>query len=135
MTYGPKTAKPSKADEGTAYELATLRDKGTCQKCRRPGRTVHRDHRQNRQPGNTVTSNLQLLCVEDHLWKTEHPRLALEEGWAVPSWGDPAEWPARRYVSTDFGTLRPAWVIYDNAGDWFEITDAEAMERMKGAGW
>lgn len=131
----PKVAKPSKADEQTAYEIATLRDLDTCQRCRRNCGPSARDHRQNRQSGNTVASNLQVLGLTCHQWKTEHPKQALEDGWAVPSWASPAEWPARRYVKTDAGTLRLAWCLLDDAGGVTEITEADALERMKGAGW
>jgi hypothetical protein len=132
---GPRVAKPSKADDADAYELATLRDADTCQRCRRNCGPSARDHRQNRRRGNTVPSNLQVLGLRCHQWKTEHPDDALEQGWAVPSWGVPAEWPARRWLPTEYGTVRLAWVLYTDAGGVDEITEADAMERMKGAGW
>lgn len=126
----PKLAKPTKADEADAYELATLRDHDTCQRCRRDCGPSARDHRQNRRAGNTRSSNLQCLGLACHIWKTEHPRLALEEGWAVPSWGDPAEWPARRWIRTELGTQRLSWVLYDDLGYWVEISEGDAFERM-----
>lgn len=132
---GPKVAKPTKAQEADAYEIATLRDLDTCQRCRRNCGPSARDHRQNRRPGNTVASNLQVLGLRCHLWKTEHPKAAIEQGWAVPSWGDPKKWPARRWVATDRGTVREAWVLYDDQGDFRVITDEDAMERMTKAGW
>lgn len=132
---GQKPPRPSKADEADAYELATLRDKDTCQKCLRDCGPSARDHRQNRRPGNTVVSNLQVLGLRCHIWKTERPKEALEQGWAVPSWGDPAQWPARRYLRTDRGTHILSWVIYGDDGMVTKISDEEAMERMKGAGW
>lgn len=128
----PKTVRPSRADEADAYELATLRDNNVCQRCRRVGRVVHRDHRQNRQSGNTVVSNLQLLCaVECHPWKSEHPQKALAEGWAVPSFASPSEWPARRFLSSLAG-LRLTWVLYGDDGGVTEISAAEARQRMGG---
>lgn len=131
----PKTAKPSKADEADAYELATLRDANTCQRCLRCG-PPQRDHRKNRsQGGLTAASNLQVLGMPCHSWKGEHPKAALAEGYAVPSWGIPSEWPARRWLPTDRGTVREAWVLYTDAGDVVEISEAEALERMRGAGW
>lgn len=131
---GPKHSKSSKADEAYAYELATLRDKDTCQRCHRAQGT-NRDHRKNRsQGGLTVASNLQLLCGTGttgcHGWATAHPADAVAEGWAVPGWADPAEWPARRYRRTAWGVLRPAWVIYRNDGTWVEIPEGDAHERM-----
>lgn len=128
----PKTVKPSKADEQDAYEVATLRDDNTCQRCRRDCGPVARDHRQNRQPGNTVASNIQCLGLRCHLWKTEHPREALAEGWAVPSWADPAEWPARRYTRDMFGVSRLSWVLYTDDGGVTVITAVEALRRMEG---
>lgn len=135
----PKTAKPSKADETDAYEAATLRDDNTCQRCRRDcGRGfVSRDHRKNRsQGGLTVVSNLQCLGGTGntgcHGWVTEHPRDALAEGWAVPSWADPAEWPARRYVRDRYGVVRLSWVLYKDDGTVIPITAEEALRRMEG---
>lgn len=131
--------KPSKADEADAYELVTMRDWNTCgfhlwDECQG---AVQRDHRQNRRPGNTVVSNLQLLCMVHHKWKTEHPKKAIAEGWAVPSYpaAVPSEWPARRCVRTMYGTRRQAWVLYSDDGGVREITEVEARERMVSMGW
>lgn len=139
---GPKVAKPSKADERDAYELATLRDNDTCQMCLRNCGPIARDHRQNRQPGNTILANLQCLGLPCHLWKTEHHDDAIAEGWGVPGWtnADPREWPARRWLRTTTGTLRLGWVIYFNAPTsgpkWFtEITETLAFARMRSMGW
>lgn len=132
---GPKVARPSKADEADAYELATLRDANTCQRCLRCG-PPQRDHRKNRsQGGLTAASNLQVLGMPCHSWKGEHPAEAIAEGYAVPSWADPKDWPARRWFRTDRGTVRLVWVLLDDDGGWLEITDREAEEKMKGAGW
>lgn len=128
----PKTPRPSKSDEHDAYELATLRDGNRCQRCLRDCGPIARDHRQNRQAGNTIVSNLQLLGLRCHQWKTEHPAAALEEGWAVPSWADPHEWPARRWFPGYAGIHTLAWVLYDDDGHVQEITDAEAVQRIKG---
>lgn len=130
---GPKVTPPTPAEERDAYELATLRDSGTCQRCRRAA-GANRDHRKNRsQGGLTLASNLQLLCGTGttgcHGWTTTHPAEAVAEGWAVPGWADPREWPARRWIRTVFG-LRLGWVLYDDAGGWVEISEAEAYERM-----
>lgn len=133
---GQRAPKQSARDEREAYELVELRDMGVCVRCRRGG-DPQRDHRQNRQSGNTVVSNLQLLCgpfAPDggcHLWKTEHPLEAIREGWAVPRWATPSEWPARRYLSSLAG-LRLTWVIYGDDGSVTEISAAEARERMNG---
>lgn len=129
-----ETPKPSKADEADAYELVTLRDMGVCQRCRRDCGPFNRDHRQNRRPGNTRASNLQGLggsgTTGCHGWKTTHPKEAIEQGWGCPSWATPSEWPARRWLPTQFGTHRLGWVLYADNGDIQEINEDEAFERM-----
>jgi hypothetical protein len=133
---GQRQPKQTEAEKQRAYDDATARDEDTCVfrswDCRGP---VHRDHRQNRMPGNTRPSNLQLLCAKHHQWKTEHPEEAVERGYAVSRYRVPLEWPARRWVTTTIGTLRSAWVLYlddlDEAGRWWiEITDTEALDLM-----
>lgn len=135
------------ADDRAAYDLAARRDgasgdekrEGTCQRCQRFG-TVQMDHRQNRQAGNTVPSNLQALCPTCHAWKTEHPDDAVAEGWAVlrHTTLTPAEWPARRWMESRFGTMHLGWVLYFDAPEhgrmWLEIADIEAHYRRKAAG-
>ena len=125
--------KQSKADRTDHYELATLRDGNRCL-FRAPEcvGAAQRDHRQNRTAFNTVTSNLQLLCLVHHQWKSEHPEDALAEGWAVPSWADPAEWPARRWVDVGYGVLRLVWCLYDDEGGIRVISEAEAFRPMYG---
>lgn len=127
----PKVAKPTKAEEREAYRIATDRDENSCVKCRRGG-PVERDHRQNRQGGNTVASNIQCLCRTHHQWKTEHPEEALADGYAVPRWAVPSEFPARRWLRTFHGVLRAAWVLLDDHGSWVEIDADEAARRMRG---
>lgn len=130
---GPKVSKPTPAEERDAYELVTHRDANTCQRCRRNCGPIARDHRRNRgQGGYTVPSNLQLLGLECHTWKTEHPADAVADGWAVPAWARWAEWPARRWVRHDLGYLELVWVLYDDAGSWEVITDDEARRRIEG---
>ena len=136
---GPKVAKPSKADERDAYELVTLRDKDTCQRCRHDCGPSNRDHRQNRsQCGRTIVCNLQILggtgTTGCHGWATANPTLAVQEGWACPGWADPATWPARRWLPGPRGPMRLSWVLYDNAGGWQELTDAQAKAAMSGDG-
>ena len=133
----PKTSKPSRAQERDAYELVTLRDRGACVRCGFTGQ-VERDHRQNRMPGNTVASNLQLLCGPFapnggcHKWKSEHPADAIAEGFAVSKYEDPLVWPARRLFTGEHGIRTFGWVLYDNAGHVLEITAEEAARRMEG---
>ncbi|MDJ0337434.1 HNH endonuclease signature motif containing protein [Cryobacterium sp. PH31-O1] len=130
----PKVPKPSKAEENDAYELATLRDKDTCQKCRRDCGPTARDHRVNRsQGGRTVVSNLHVLGLDCHKWATEHPLDAQAEGWAAPSYADPREWPARRWMPIYGGRLHLSWVLYSDDGEIAVITEEDAALRMYGA--
>lgn len=135
----PKVATPTSAEEADAYEVATNRDANTCQRCLRDCGPVARDHRKNRsQPlGWTLPSNLQCLGLGCHQWKTEHPEQAVAEGWALPGYprAVPREWPARRWLKTERGTLRKSWVLYDDEGGWAEIDDIEARRRMVSMGW
>lgn len=116
---GPKTPKPTPAEERRAYAAATERDENRCVRCGWVG-NCQRDHRQNRQPGNTVLENLQLLCgprgdyAGCHVWKTENPTAAVLEGFAVPSYARPALWPGWR--------ISIGWVQYLDApvgGEWW----------------
>lgn len=132
MTILPKTPKPTPREEREAYDLATDRDNNICQRCLRNCGPIARDHRQNRQPGNTTAANLQLLGLRCHQWKTEHPKEALADGWAVPGWADPLVWPARRWRRTVHGMVRLGWCLYDNKGGVHWITDEEAARRMNG---
>lgn len=77
-------------------------------------------------------SNLQCLGLLCHKWKTENARAAIEQGWAVSRYQDPAEWPAARYFSSGIGGLRLGWCLYDDVGGVHEISEAEAHQRMKG---
>ena len=130
---GPKIPRLTNAQEKAAYTAVTARDQGRCVRCGLVG-DVERDHRQNRDPFNTVVSNLQLLggafLCGCHLWKTENPSAAILEGFAVPRWGRPEWWPAWR---ADVGS----WVLYFDAPDshgrwWSEITETTADLLMKG---
>lgn len=140
----PKIAKLTKAQETAAYNMATERDLGRCVRCGYAG-DVQRDHRQNRDNYNTRIEGLQLLCGPTgpnggcHLWKTNNPDEANRTGYGVPRWANILDYPARRWISTDVGTHRRAWVLYAADVDLFEyplgyreITREEAMGRMAG---
>ncbi|WP_336630013.1 MULTISPECIES: HNH endonuclease [unclassified Microbacterium] len=130
----PKGEKLTPAQEKKAYADATARDKGRCVRCGHPGPT-ERDHRQNRDPFNTTPANLQLLggafgcgC---HRWKTENPRLAILEGFAVPRYARPELWPGWR--------VDDGWVIYFDAPDadgnwWRKISESTAEFIMSSGG-
>jgi hypothetical protein len=137
---GPKVAPQTAVEQRDAYEVVTYRDGGVCVRCKRthPLLGVNRDHRQNRRPGNTTPANLQLLCGSGttgcHGWKTENPKASEREGWSVPGWADPAEWPARRWFSTHLGTLEIGWCLYSNDGGVERITEEDARRRIEGTG-
>ncbi len=128
----PKVEQQTAREEREAYELATLRDRETCVMCGSYEMT-QRDHRRNRsQGGLTVVENLQVLCHTHHLWKTDHPKEAVAEGWACPGWAEPAEWPARRMFLTDNGARILGWCFYLPNGRVQEISAETAARRMAG---
>ena len=129
----PKIAKQSKTDDQKAYDVATLRDNDTCQRCLRDCGPTARDHRRNRsQGGLTTVANLQIMGLRCHIFVTEHPAEAIAEGWAVPGFADPLVWPARRWFTGDYGIRTLGWVLLDDAGHVLEITEDEALRRMEG---
>ena len=144
---GPKYERPAKQtakDERVAREVVGRRDGGVCVKCRRvhPIGGVSWDHRKNRSQGGLwLPSHGQLLCGTGttgcHGWRTSRVEEAVAAGYAVPGWprADPREWPARRWVNTPRGFVREAWVVYDDEGDWKEISEQDARERMFSMGW
>ncbi|MGN8024716.1 HNH endonuclease [Microbacterium sp. 22242] len=122
---GPKSPQPSPADERRAYEAMTVRDRNLCVRCGAYG--VQRDHRQNRQSGNTVVSNLQGLCPACHQWKTENPAKAFRDGFSVPRWARPEVWPAWRCDVQ-------SWVQYfdapDASGAWWQELSADTARLL-----
>ena len=130
---GPKEPRPSAADEKRAYALVNGRDDLLCQRCLGWCGAPQRDHRKNRsQGGLTVASNLCVLGETCHRWKTTEVRDALIDGWAVPGWADPREWPTRRYFRTPLNTVRKGWALLDDVGGVHEISEDEARKRMEG---
>jgi len=130
---GPKEQRPTAAQEQQAYAIATERDDLTCQMCLRWCGAPQRDHRRNRsQGGLTLASNILTLGAGCHQFKTEHVEWAVAEGWAVPGWADPREWPTRRYFRTPLKTVRKGWALLDDVGGVHEISEDEARKRMEG---
>lgn len=130
----PKPQKQSPAEKRAAYTVATARNEGVCELCRRaPG---NRHHRQGRDPFNTVPSNLFLACGSGttgcHGRIGANPAWAQERGYIVPSWAVPAEFPVMYWVATSVGTVREVWVLLDDAGGWREISLFEADRRIYG---
>lgn len=133
---GPKVAAPSKAEENDALEFVKLRDFDACVICHKTDTAfgMSTDHRKDRSVGGkTVATNLQKLCGSGttlhHGWKGDHVDEAIARGLAVPGWGDPAEWPARRLVRTDNGSWVLWWVIYDDSpAGFYEISLRDVMD-------
>lgn len=129
-----------KTDEARAERLARAivggRDEQMCVRCRRGSNLgTNFDHRKNRsQGGKWAASNGQLLCGSGttgcHGWKTQNPQTAMQDGYTCPSWAEPTEWPARRWLPTPYGTQRLTWVLYDDRGNYTPITTDEARHRM-----
>ena len=134
---GQKLAVPTAREEREAYQIATQRDHDTCQRClRNCGQgTTSRHHRKGRGVGGrTDVVNLVVLggtgTTGCHGWVTANPVLAVAEGWAVPGWADPAQWPAARWLPTAHGTVRAGWVLFTTDGLWAEIGGDEKERRM-----
>jgi hypothetical protein len=83
--------------------LVLVRDESRCVRCGRyfpDGLNLH--HRQLRsQGGKNVASNLIAACGSGttgcHGFIHGHPKIAIEAGWIVPSWADPAESPMQTW--------------------------------------
>src|SRR5690606_39263311 len=110
-----------------------------CVRCRRshPLFGVNFDHRKNRSQGGLWSaSNGQLMCgsgtVGCHGHVTQNPAEALREGWSVPSWADPASWPAARWFRGEHGIFTRGFVLYDDEGRFREITADEAARITDG---
>lgn len=73
------------------------RQRGRCPVCAEPltvWQPVARHHRKLRSQGGT-DEDVNLLLLHDVCHKQVHdtPALSREQGWIVPSWGDPGDWP------------------------------------------
>ncbi len=130
---GPKVHRG--ISEAKARKIVAARDEDTCVRCRRGG-PANWDHRLNRSQGGYWSPECgQLLCGSGttgcHGWRTSHPKEAAAEGWAVPGWGDPLTYPARRYIhDPGMNLYTPIWVLYTAEGSWVQISDADAARRI-----
>jgi hypothetical protein len=84
-------------NEKKARELLAERSNGVCELCS-ANRATNAHHRKNAgQGGPWAPSNLLHLCGSGttgcHGLVTREPKKAREQGWSVPSWGDPARTP------------------------------------------
>lgn len=85
----------------TVRELVHARDKG-CVACG-SGDDLQVQHRRPRQmggsrrPDTNEPQNLLLACQTDHAWMESRREEAIDLGWLVPQWQDPAEVPVHHY--------------------------------------
>lgn len=100
-------------NEQEARRIVRERSAGICELCR-TGRATDFQHRKNRsQGGQWSPSNGIHLCHTCHMDIHKHPEIAMEKGWTVPSFMDPAQvpvwvwqWPGRGYyLLTEWGGL------------------------------
>lgn len=97
-------------NERNARKLVYARSNNVCERCgRRRASEAH--HRKNRSQGGQWTpANLLHLCTLCHRDVTISPRIAYEQGWAVPSYADPIATPVWLagwgfVLLTDVGTI------------------------------
>lgn len=126
---GPKLEPISEKAMKLAYEIATARNGGVCELCRR--REGQRHHRQGRDKFNTVPSNLLLACQEDHALIHSKPAWSRERGYIVPDWANAAGYPVL-YWRRVAGLWRETWVLLDDRGGMREIPLFEAHRRVDG---
>lgn len=88
-----RKASTSKREERVGRKLTAQRSGSRCEVCLRARATdVH--HRKNRSQGGTWdAANLMHLCHLCHGVITNNPRVAITQGWTVPSHRDPADVP------------------------------------------
>lgn len=65
-----------------------LDERPVCERCSAARSTdVHEVIRRSQwSAGILVSENLRALCRRCHIWVTEHPKQAVEEGWSAWSW-------------------------------------------------
>lgn len=74
------------------------RDAGHCARCGAAD-SLHVHHRWLRSQGGPDSwENQVTLCAGCHDWAHNHPGEALEQGWLVASWDDPAGIPVRHWL-------------------------------------
>jgi len=92
-------------NEKLCRRLVQERSNSVCEMCS-IARAAEVHHRKNRSQGGRWTpSNCLHLCTKCHRYVTTHPQAAREQGWAVPSYADPAKAPVwvawREFVFLD----------------------------------
>lgn len=92
-------------NEKLCRRLVQERSNSVCEMCS-IARAAEVHHRKNRSQGGQWTpSNCLHLCSKCHRYVTTNPQAAREQGWAVPSYADPAKAPVwvawREFVFLD----------------------------------
>jgi hypothetical protein len=117
-----------RADERLARESVKTRSGGVCEGCGQRPATDYA-HRTGKGVGGkwTAPNALHLDGPGNyggcHGWAHQHPSLAKDAGWIVPSWRDPREVPA--FIWAD--PWGPSWVLLDDAGYVHEGADLSAL--------
>lgn len=128
--------KPAKVDKGSQQRgrrLVGIRSAGMCEiqvtgVC--TGRGAEWCHRRARSQGGTWSpANGLRGCRECHAWTHANPHAAQQNGWAVPSFGEPAERPVLRMgewvVLDDDGCFRPTLAV---VGGGFSAVETNEVE-------
>jgi hypothetical protein len=110
--------------------LVAARDEGVCIICRRGGAANWHHRKLRSHGGDWNPSNGILLCGSGttgcHGRAHAEPAWARLNGFIVPSWADPAEYPLRYWLPTGKGTHRLGWVRLDMLGGMWEVSDDHA---------
>lgn len=103
--------KPTRwtADEWATMNLILMdRAGGACERCGKECGPVERHHRMRRREGGDSLANLVLVGRECHRQIHAHPVKAREQGFIVPTYGDPETTPVM--------WRQREWFVLDNAG-------------------
>lgn len=62
------------------------RDKGTCQRCGKPGHQEHHIRPADRRENVVCKERIKVVCCDCHGEIHAHPAMSYEDGWLLPSW-------------------------------------------------
>lgn len=68
------------------YRAVWERDKGTCQRCGKPGHQVHHRRIADRRENTHPAERLAVVCLSCHGEIHNHPAISYEDGWLIHSW-------------------------------------------------
>lgn len=99
-------------EEARARHLVRVRSEGICERCY-AAPAQHWHHRMNKsQGGRWRPANGGHLCPPCHLFVTDNPVAAHDEGWTVWSWEDPALVPVDIHGRSWLLTNAGGWTLY-----------------------